>query len=488
MTNLLVKVRGDGKAFFAAAGKAFGAAKLDAVPILSVPAQPTGQGIAVAHGATWLRVSAPSGEENPWDRAHAILSAGAPFAIGGSAGIQAVEPDIQQEWPPRPPSAENRAAAAASMADFCKFEGQDQEGTKAAGQGPAWHLGDAFSQLTKARAKVGAKQGNILIAHLDTGYDPEHVTRPVNLRQELERNFVDEGFPQSAVDRVPPGKELIRNHGHGTGTLSLLAGNTIGPNAPGFGQFHDFLGGAPQAQIMPVRIADWVVRFSTSTIVQGLEHARRNGAHVLSMSMGGYTSDALVDAINLAYDSGVVMVTAAGNNFAWVPSPKSIVFPARYKRVLAACGVMADGRAYADLSVGTMQGNYGPSEKMSTALGAYTPNVPWAQIGCGNIVDMNGAGTSSATPQIAAAAALWLAEHWDTVKNYPEPWMRVEAVRHALFSRRRNRRRAWDRRKPLEKIGQGVMRAFDALSVSPPRPSNALTKLLPAQPSWPWIT
>ncbi len=50
-----------------------------------------------------------------------------------------------------------------------------------------------------------------------------------------------------------------------------------------------------------------------------------------------------------------------------------------------------------------MQGNYGPAEKMATALGAYSPNVPWAQIDCGSIIDMNGAGTSAATPQIAAA-------------------------------------------------------------------------------------
>ena len=66
-----------------------------------------------------------------------------------------------------------------------------------------------------------------------------------------------------------------------------------------------------------------------------------------------------------------------------------------------------------------MQGNYGPDSKMDTALGAYTPNVPWAQIDCEKIVDMDGAGTSAATPQIAAAAALWLAEHFDTVSAYP---------------------------------------------------------------------
>ncbi|TGV53828.1 hypothetical protein EN792_076875, partial [Mesorhizobium sp. M00.F.Ca.ET.149.01.1.1] len=101
------------------------------------------------------------------------------------------------------------------------------------------------------------------------------------------------------------------------------------------------------------------------------------------------------------------------NNFTVTPS--SIVYPARYNRVLAACGVMGDGRAYSGLALGTMQGNYGPASKMATALGAYTPNVPWAEIDCRKVVDMDGSGTSAATPQVAAAAALWLAEHWDVV-------------------------------------------------------------------------
>ena len=56
----------------------------------------------------------------------------------------------------------------------------------------------------------------------------------------------------------------------------------------------------------------------------------QQGAHVLSMSMGGLSSQALVDAVNLAYDAGSCIVTAAGNNFAGIADrPKSIVFPAR---------------------------------------------------------------------------------------------------------------------------------------------------------------
>ena len=125
---------------------------------------------------------------------------------------------------------------------------------------------------------------------------------------------------------------------------------------------------------------------------------------VVSMSMGGVASDAWADVVNRSYEAGLCLVTAAGNNFG---RPKSIVFPARFRRVLAACGVMADFRPY-ELEFGQMSGNYGPDSKMDTAIAAFTPNIPWAEIGAPDVIDWDGQGTSSATPQVAAAAALWL--------------------------------------------------------------------------------
>ena len=83
-----------------------------------------------------------------------------------------------------------------------------------------------------------------------------------------------------------------------------------------------------------------------------------------------------------------------------------IVYPARFRRVIAACGAMANRAPYYGLPPGKMQGNWGPESKMATALSAFTPNIPWAELGCKEIVDMDGQGTSAATPQVAASAAL----------------------------------------------------------------------------------
>jgi hypothetical protein len=166
---------------------------------------------------------------------------------------------------------------------------------------------------------------------------------------------------------------------------------------------------------------------------------------------------------------------------------RKIVWPARYRRVIAACGLMADYSAYFGLrrSPRTMQGNYGPDSKMDTALGAYTPNVPWAKIDCPGVVDMDGAGTSSATPQIAAAAALWLAEHWIALQRTAEPWMRVEAVRQALFTTAAKSTPKMDEQATREKLGQGVLRAYRALSVKPPT-ARSLQKL-PSDGVWSWL-
>lgn len=479
---LLVKVRGSLSSgqlsgFAATSGSA-------AQPILQLPANAAAQGgtaLAGNQGATWYRAPIQPGA-NPWDAAHAMLAPGSAFGAAGGAQVEFVEPDVEQAWFTDDPGQTQALSTAA-----CVFHPQDatnRKGTSSAGND--WHLQNQYSQLGTARSRVAPdKQRAIKIAHLDTGYDPKHASLPLNLDTENQRNFRDPQYPYNAADRTPNGWKAARNQGHGHATLTLLAGNQIG-NAPAAQAFPGHIGGAPFATVIPIRIADWVVRFSTGTMVQGFQHAVEVGADVLSMSMGGLTSRALVDAVNLAYEHGVFMVTAAGNNYAKTPSPSSVVFPARFKRVLAACGVMADGRAYAGLSGVTMQGNYGPASKMQTAMGAFTPNVAWAEFGCGNLVSMDGAGTSSATPQLAAAAALWMAEHAAALAKYPQPWMRIEAARRALFQAALHSTSGMDSEETFEKIGRGMLQADAALQFAPP-PIAALVKTSAAEASWGWL-
>ena len=144
--------------------------------------------------------------------------------------------------------------------------------------------------------------------------------------------------------------------------------------------------------------------------------------------MGGLPSRLWGEVIDELSERGVCICAAAGNHVGSSP-PRVLVYPARYPRVIAVCGVMADGRPYADLD-GVLEGSFGPASVMGQAIAAYTPNIPWPQYGCRGGVRLNGEGTSAATPQVAAAAALWLECH---KQRLPRDWRRVEAAWHALF-------------------------------------------------------
>ena len=240
--GLLVKVRGDGKAFAGVAAKSFGARAGDIEPILRIPAKPGGkvQGVAAGSGATWMRMQpGGGGAGSAWDLAHDMLAEGSPFAAAGGATIEAIEPDLEQEWvhADAPPGGDTTPTAA-SEAEFCTFDQQNSGGRKATGPGNAWNLRDDFSELDEARARVGAKHDKIMIAHLDTGFDPAHRTLPAGLVAALQRNFVNDGAgPNDATDRAPAGT-LTSNRGHGTGTLSLLAGNKLAGTSPGLAGLH----------------------------------------------------------------------------------------------------------------------------------------------------------------------------------------------------------------------------------------------------------
>src|SRR4029079_1088469 len=124
---------------------------------------------------------------------------------------------------------------------------------------------------------------------------------------------------------------------------------------------------------------------------------------------------------------------------------------------IAACGVMANDSSYYGLDFSQLEGNWGPDSSMTSALSTYTPNIPWAVFGCGSVVRLNGEGTSAATPQIAAAVALWFEKYKNEL---PRDWRRVEAVRNALFTSAKLK-------SDKKHFGNGVLQARGGLSGRP---------------------
>jgi Subtilase family len=396
----------------------------------------------------WLMATpaATTPDVHPWDLAHDFASRPSTRAI---PPVQFVEPDLLQGFVYEPPP-ESR--------EMFRFGGRVCEPGAPSPDWPsreefAWHLGDDFSQLASARELVGAPSGNrVRVGILDTGFDPAHSTLPLQLMLELQHDFRD-----NDLDATDPGASgLGNNPGHGTATLALLAGRRGHPQ--GEPAFDDFLGGAPHAEVVPIRIANSVIHFATSTMAEGIEYAITSGCRAISISMGGLPARRWAHAVNAAYEAGVAIFAAAGNNIGDGFPTRETVWPARFNRVVGVCGATADKSPYFKSGFNGMQGNFGPEDKMDTAIAAYTPNTAWAVMGCPNVVSMNGGGTSSATPQVAAAAALWC-QHRPSPTNI-ERWQRVEAVRHALFT-------SADKAPPnrFKFFGQGLLRARGALEV-----------------------
>jgi hypothetical protein len=391
---------------------------------------------------SWYLADVPEAGPTPWDAAHTQVQ-----SLGlDSSSVLFVEPDLPQHYPDANEANAGGSPFAVSQPD-CSFKDQENGG-RPVGSGFAWHLGDSFSQLASARAAVQFSDLRTRIAHIDTGYDPAHVAHPAHLLHDLERNFVNEdGIPNSAAD--PNRGRLFDNSGHGTGTIGILAGPSVAQNG------NQPYGGAPDADILPLRIANSVVLFFTSAFAQAIQYAVQQQCDVVSISMGGLPSAAWNDAVNAAYEAGVCIVAASGDCFGGLPS-HNVVYPARYHRVLAACGVMANGQPYFDLPLNIIEGSWGPDSAMTQALAAYSPNTPWAKFGCHDVIDMNGAGTSSSTPQIAAAVALWYEKYKGQL---PRDWRRVEAVRDALF-------RSAKKVDPTH-FGNGILQANAALGFAP---------------------
>jgi subtilisin family serine protease len=336
-----------------------------------------------------------------------------------------------------------------------------------------WHLDDNHSQLQKASTTVlKNNSATVRIGHIDTGYR-EHVSTPKNLMKDLGVSFVKDEFGKNkGIDKFKSGS-IAEQDGHGTATLALLAGSKV-PAEKDYPASSITFGGVPFAEVIPIRICETVFNsFSANDVARGIDYAVDCGCEVITMSMAGYPTKRVAEAVNRAYLNGVVIVTAAGNNFTSGISklaPKAILYPARFDRVIAATGACCNGEPY-DLDVNSwyqsrmaggeqMQGNWGPQSAMKTALAAYTPNLAWAAFDEGSNFLRSGGGTSSSTPQIAAGAALWIAHNREKIEasKIDKSWKKVEAVRAALFS-------TADKSYPAYRqyYGNGILRAYDAL-------------------------
>ena len=188
----------------------------------------------------------------------------------------------------------------------------------------------------------------VRIAILDSGVDPQHPDIAPNLVLNVSE-VVKSALPSPCDDGSP-----IDQQGHGTWAASLAAA-ALGP-ATGL-----VAGVAPSASILNIKVLERLPAVATATdpsgclngqasgllswILQGIDDAIGSRADIVSMSFGtlvnittgsGAGEQAIFNrATAAAFNAGIVLIAAAGNDAANLSSGAILELPAQSRDVLA---------------------------------------------------------------------------------------------------------------------------------------------------------
>ncbi|MDH3973884.1 MAG: S8 family peptidase [Deltaproteobacteria bacterium] len=229
----------------------------------------------------------------------------------------------------------------------------------------------------------GVRGKGVKIAVLDSGIDYMHA--------ELAGNY--KGGYDFVFDDNDPYDDGYNSHGtHVSGIIAAAANGT------------GIVGVAPETSLYAVKVLDGAGFASLSNILAGIEWAIMNGMDIISMSFGTtFQVQLLEEACNSAYEKGVLLVAAAGNN-----RGGAVSYPASYASVVAVSAIDIDHNISSWSAIGpevelvapginilsTMtaeKGNYGYLHGSSQAA-PYVTGAAALLISSGTLEDMNGDG------------------------------------------------------------------------------------------------
>ena len=188
-------------------------------------------------------------------------------------------------------------------------------------------------------------------------------------------------------NRVGSGYDAVDNdsnpndcQGHGTHVAGTTAGTTFGV--------------AKDATVHGVRVLNCEGSGQTSDIVEGVDWVIQNnsGDAVINMSLGGSASSAMDEAVEKAWDAGIVTVVAAGND----NSDACSYSPARSNKAITTGSTDNQDRRSSFSNYGNCVDIFAPGSDITSAK--YDTNNSSTEM----------SGTSMASPHVAGAAALYL--------------------------------------------------------------------------------
>lgn len=229
----------------------------------------------------------------------------------------------------------------------------------------AWNLVESKGNTTK-------------VSVIDTGVDVKH--------EDLQKNLVSNSSYTQTVGGLK--KQTVYDsdyHGtHVTGIIGATYGNGIGVSGVASGNNNNL------AKIMVVGASYNGEDLYTSDIIDAINYSKDNGAKVINMSFGGAGRDRAMEAvIRDAYDSGIVLVAASGND-----ESNEFSSPSDFKEVIS---VNASNK----YNKPVYWSDYGISKDISAPGYNILSTTP------GNTYNLL-SGTSMASPVVAGVVALML--------------------------------------------------------------------------------
>ena len=121
---------------------------------------------------------------------------------------------------------------------------------------------------------------------------------------------------------IPSVTSAVDAYGHGTHVSGIIAGNGAASGS-GTGYTTEFVGMAPNANIVNLRVLDQNGAGTDSQVIAAIQQAitlkSKYNIRVMNLSLGrpvfeSYTLDPLCQAVEAAWKAGIVVVVAAGND------------------------------------------------------------------------------------------------------------------------------------------------------------------------------